>query len=128
MKIAFDTNLVVRMIVLDDEPKLRKITGVLAKHGAKDIFVSGVVLMETYFVATKLYKIPKNKTLDAFEDLMKIEQFSFESEAAVRQALVKSKKGFEFNDSLIGEIAAAKNLKTLTFDKGLKGNNNFEVI
>ena len=55
-------------------------------------------------------------------------KIAFEHETAIRQAIVKSRKGFGFNDSLIGEIAAAKNVRTLTFDQGLKSNNSFEVM
>ena len=128
MKIAFDTNLIVRMIALDDEGRLKKIVHLIEKHDKKEIFIPYGVLIETYFVLTRMYHFPKEKVLDSFEDLLKIEQFSFEHETPVRLAVAKSRKGFEFYDALIGEIGAGKSLKTYTFDKGLKNNNSFEVI
>ena len=128
MKIAFDTNMIVRMVALDDEIHLKKILGIVEQHGVKDIFICYGILIEAYFVLTKGYKFSKEKTLDDFEDLLKIEQFSFEHETAIRLAIAKSRKGFGFYDALIGEIGSAKNIKTKTFDKGLKGNSSFDVL
>jgi predicted nucleic-acid-binding protein len=128
MKIAFDTNMIVRMVTHDDEAHLKKIVGIIGEHDTKDIFICYGILIEAYFVLTKLYDFTKEKTLNAFEDLLRIEQFAFEHETAIRLAIVKSRKGFEFHDSLIGEIGSTKNIKTKTFDKGLKGNNSFDVL
>ena len=128
MKIAFDTNMIVRMLVHDDEMRLKKIVGIIEKHGKKDIFICYGTLIESYFVLTKIYDFTKEQTLAAFEDLLKIEQFSFEHETALRLAIAKSRKGFEFYDSLIGEIGSTRNIKTCTFDKKLKSNSSFNVL
>jgi predicted nucleic-acid-binding protein len=128
MKIAFDTNMIVRMVTHDDEIRLKKIVEIIEEHNEKDIFICYGVLIEAYFVLTKIYEFTKEKTLNAFEDLLKIEQFAFEHETAIRLAIVKSRKGLEFYDSLIGEIGSTKNIKTKTFDKGLKSNNSFNVL
>ena len=70
----------------------------------------------------------KETALGAIEDTLKIEQFNCEHEVAIHLALAKSAKGFSFNDALFGEIGGARNLKTHTFDKGLKHNKNFKMI
>lgn len=74
------------------------------------------------------YALSCASVLNSFEALLKVPQFCFENETAVRLALSKCAKGYTFNDALIGEIGGARSLKTYTFDKGLKHNKNFEVI
>jgi len=128
MKIAFDTNIIIRMATQDNETHLKKIVGIIGEQDKKNIFICYGILIEAYYVLTKLYGFTKEKTLNAFEDLLRIEQFAFEHETAIRLAIVKSRKGFEFYDCLIGEIGSTKNIKTKTFDKGLKGNNSFDVL
>jgi len=128
MKIAFDTNMIVRLVTHDNEIHLKKIVRIIGEHDKKDIFICYGILIEAYFVLTKLYDFSKEKTLNAFEDLLRIEQFAFEHETAIRLAIVKSRKGFEFYDCLIGEIGSTRNIKTKTFDKSLKGNNSFDLL
>lgn len=128
MKIAFDTNIIVRMVAHDHEMHLKKIVRIVGEHDKKDIFICYGILIEAYFALTKLYGFTKEAALNAFEDLLRIEQFAFEHETAIRLAIVKAKKGFEFYDCLIGEIGSVKGIKTKTFDHGLKGNNCFDVI
>ena len=128
MKIAIDTNILIRIITLDDAPRVKKAIHLIESYGPREIFVCHGVLMETYFVLTKKYDLSKESVLNSFEDLLKIPQFCFEYETSFRLAISKCFKGFSFNDALIGEIDASRNLKTYTFDKGLKDNKNFEVL
>ncbi len=128
MKIAVDTNVLVRIIALDDEQKVKKAVTLIEKHGPREVFVCYGALSEAFYVLTKVYGLSKNEVLKSFGDLFKIEQFAFEHEIPLRLALCKCEKGASFHDALLGEIAAARNLKTHTFDKNLKNNTNFEVI
>ncbi len=128
MKIAIDTNLLVRIIALDDAPRVKKTLALVESYGPREIFVCYGVLIETFFVLTKKYGFSKESVLNSFEELLKVPQFCFEYETSVRLAISKCAKGFSFNDALIGEIAASRNLKTYTFDKGLKENKNFELL
>ena len=128
MKIAVDTNVLVRIIAQDDAQMLKKAMALIDQHGPRDIFVCHGVLIEAFFVLTKKYGLSAEQTLGSFEDLFKVDQLAFEYELPVRLAISKCLKGFTFNDALFGEIGASRNLKTYTFDKGLKNNKNFEVI
>lgn len=128
MKIAIDTNILVRIIALDDPPRVEKAMKLIEEFGPRDIFVCHGVLIETYYVLTKRYEFSKEKVLNLFEDILKIEQFSFEYEIPIRLAIKKCLKGFSFNDALFGEIGDARNLKTYTFDKDLKNNKSYIVI
>ena len=128
MKIALDTNVLIRIITLDDELRVKKAIALIESFGPREVFVSYGVLVETYFVLIKKYGLTKEYVLSSFEDLLRVPQFCFEYESSVRQAIIKCGKGFSFNDALFGEIGASRNLKTYTFDKGLKDNKNFELL
>jgi len=128
MKIALDTNILIRIIALDDEPRVKKSIALIESYGPREIFVCHGVLIETYSVLTKKYGLSKENVLNSFEELLKVPQFCFEYETSVRLAISKCAKGFTFNDALFGEIGASRNLKTYTFDKGLKENKNFELL
>lgn len=128
MKIAIDTNLLVGIIALDDAPRVKKTIALIESYGPREIFVCYGVLIETFFVLTKKYGFPKESVLNSFEELLKVPQLCFEYETSVRLAMSKCSKGFSFNDALIGEIGASRNLKTYTFDKRLKENKNFELL
>ena len=128
MKIALDTNVLVRIITGDNPEMAAKAKNLVKKHGPKEIFIAYGVILEVYYVITTVYGFSKEEALAAIEDTLKVEQFSCEHEMAIHLALAKSAKGFSFNDALFGEIAGIRNLKTHTFDKALKQNKNFEMI
>lgn len=128
MKIALDTNVLVRIITGDKEDMVSRAKGLIKRHGPKEIFITYGVVLETYYVLKTFYGFKEQEALAAMKDILHIEQFAFEHEIAIRLALSKTEKGFGFYDALIGEIAGLKNLKTCTFDKGLKENKNFELI
>ena len=128
MKIAVDTNIILRIMTCDDEKLLSRARNLVKRHGGGDIYVCYAVMMETHYVLSKYYKYSPVAIVEAFKDLMRIEQFHFEHETAVRLALARQEHGFSFADSLIGEIGNIKNLKTYTFDKALKRNSSFIIL
>ncbi len=128
MKIALDTNVLVRLITGDNEAMLAKADHLVKKYGPKEIFISYGVILETFYVLRKVYGFSEELALNAVEDVLKVEQFCCEQAIAIHLALSKCARGFNFNNALFGEIAATRNVKTYTFDKGLKQNKNFEII
>ena len=128
MKIAIDTNILVRLTVLDDRFQLKKVFQIMETYGHKEIFIAYGVLIETYFVLRKFYGRTEKEILSFFQDILQVDQFAFEQETALRLAVSKFQNGFDFKDALIGEIGGTKNLRTLTFDKDLKNNSNFTVL
>lgn len=128
MKAALDTNILLRLLTADNEAALRKAQQLVSAFSSKELFVSYGVLTEVYFVLTSRYKWEPSLIFNALESVLNTDQFSVENETAVRLALAKARKGQPFYDSLIGEIAAVKNLKTYTFDQKLKTNSSFVVI
>jgi len=130
MKIAVDTNILMRLVTGDIEKLAKRAQELVNGYGEDDIFVSYGVIMELYFGLKHHYGFLEEVALDAVEDILKIRQFNIEHRMAVQLAVNKSRgeKSFCFYDALIGEIGAAKNVKTQTFDKKLKKNASFVVI
>ncbi|MBF0532003.1 MAG: PIN domain-containing protein [Candidatus Omnitrophica bacterium] len=129
MKLAVDTNVVLRA-VLNDIPAMGEAArDTLSAYTNKDVFLSCVVLIEIFYVVHKYYKLPEKDTLDLIHGLLNDSAFQVEHEVAVRLALAKTQKGLPFIDTLIGEIGALRNLHTLTFDaKLLEKDKNFVPV
>lgn len=128
MKVALDTNILVRLIVKDDKVLVEKAARFIEKYDAKEIFIVYGVIFELYFVLRSGYKYPDAWIIDEIEELMRVDRFCFEHEVALRTAFMKCRKGQPFKDAIIGEIALARNVKTATFDKALKNNSSYIVI
>ena len=128
MKMAVDTNILIRLLTGDIPELVKKAKGLINKCDKHDIFISYGVITETYFSLKYHYKFKEETALNAVEDILKIKQFNIEQKTAVQLAVNKARSGYGFFDALIGEIGAVKNLKTYTFDKGLKDNSAFVVI
>jgi len=128
MKIAVDTNILVRLVTHDDAELFRKVSKLVTKHSTKEIFVSYGTILELSYVLFKCYEWSKEDVADAVEQVLNADEFLVEHEMPLRLALAKFRKGFTFFDSAIGEVGAIKNLKTYTLDKKLKKNASFVVI
>jgi predicted nucleic-acid-binding protein len=128
MKSAFDTNILVRLIVNDDPQRAARAVEFIKRQDAKNIFVCYGVVLETFYVLKKVYGLSQADILAKIQDLLRIEQFYFEQEIPLRLALAKSAKGMGFYDALIGEIGVTRAVKTYTFDKDLKKDKNFLLL
>ena len=128
MKIALDTNILVRLITKDDPLLLKKANAVVDRYGSGEIYIVYGVIFELYFVLRSVYKQTDDWILNEIENLMRVETFVFEHEVALRTAFMKCRNGSPFKDAIIGEIALARNVKTATFDKALKNNSSYIVI
>ena len=128
MRIAVDTNILVRIVTADNMDLAARAKKLIERYGSKEVFVAYGAILEAYYVFKKFYDYTEKEAVSAVYDMLRIEQLSFEHEIAIRLALSKCAQGFAFPDALFGEIAGLKNLKTYTFDKGLKNNKNFELV
>lgn len=128
MKAAIDTNILVRIISNDQPALVKKANVFIKKFGANEIFVAYGVIWETYYVLKHFYALKADVLLDVIEDIMNVDEFFIENDRALRLAIAKARKGVAFYDALIGEIGALKNVKTYTFDKGLRKNSSFVVL
>lgn len=129
MKVALDTNIVLRLLLEDNKEQLNKARRIIKENNKDgDVFISSVVFLEMYFVLTKFYQWLDMDVFLAFDRILHVKQFFFENELAVRMAISRTKKGVDFSDALIGQIGSLRNIKTYTFDKKLKRDSAFIVI
>lgn len=128
MKVAIDANVLVRLFTKSPDADYRRVEKFLKKYHTKEVFISVVTLIETGFVLAKCYDYTKDEVLRALELVLLADQFYVEQEAAVRQAIVKSRQGFTLFDSIIGEVGAVRQVKTYTLDKKLAKNASFVLI
>lgn len=127
--IAIDTNILVRHLTEDDREQL-KLVHVLFKKNNKDgaIFVSLIVLLELNWVLEGCYQWSNDKFCNAIDDILRCSQFTIENSLAVKMAVSRCRKNEEFSDALIGQVGMTRNLKTYTFDKGLKNDTAFIIL
>jgi predicted nucleic-acid-binding protein len=119
---AADTNLLVRLISLDD-PAQAEAAASFIKHGA---WVSVLALAETVGVLTDIYDRSPKELIAVIETLLGHEMLVLQDADAVSAALdlFRSRPSLGFSDCLILEIARkAGHLPLGTFDRELGGMN-----
>jgi predicted nucleic-acid-binding protein len=119
--IGIDTNFLVRYLVQDDERQCAEALAVIgreARSGAP-VLISLVVLLETEWVLRSRYRLRKEDVLAAIVTLLQTQDFEFESEHSVEEAVHLWKNSHaDFADCLIG--AHCRRLgctTTVTFDR-----------
>ena len=118
--LGIDTNILVRLLVTDDTQQTRRARGLIGKamERGEAVLVSLLVLIETEWVLRSRYELDKPTTFAALRRLLEVNEFTFEDEPAVEEALVHwQEHGTGFADCLI----AAHNRRlgcsaTATFD------------
>jgi predicted nucleic-acid-binding protein len=110
--IAFDTNILVRLIV-DDHPRQADVAENLLKtHRA---LIPHTVLLETEWVLRFTYKFPRDRIAAFFQLLLQTENVAIEGALSVRRALDWYAQGADFADAL--HLAACGAAVMHTFDR-----------
>lgn len=95
--IAFDTNLLVRIAVNDDQ-KQAEIAEQLINNN--DVFISRTVLLESEWVLRSVYKVSRADIASFFEHVLITENITIENTTEVGQALEWYKLGADFADAM----------------------------
>ncbi len=111
--IAVDTNILVRVIVLDEQHQLTQAQHLMSNNIC---YVTRSVVQEVVWVLGKSYKLKRDQIASVIDSLLASEQISLEDEPSIRQALIWYRQGFDFADAL--HLATAKPATSLaTFDQ-----------
>lgn len=111
--IAFDTNLLVRALVMDNPAQ----AAIARKLMAEDtVFLSRTVLLETEWVLRSRYGKSRSDLLAFFRALLETENTVIESAEAVADAVEWYALGADFADAL--HLAACGSTLMHTFDQG----------
>ena len=130
--IAFDTNVLVRLLVGDDPAQFAAAAALLeaAGEGAETCYLADVVLCETEWVLTSRYGARRPDVLAALTEIAADGRYAFEDPEAVADALRAYAAGrADFSDYLIGARSRAKGARTTyTFDGKLKNREGFTYL
>ena len=95
--IAFDTNLLVRLLTNDDENQAARVAAVLDERTA---FIPLSVLLETEWVLRSVYELTPAAVVSAFRTLLGLASVQAEATSRAMHALAWYEQGFDFADAL----------------------------
>lgn len=111
--IAFDTNLLVRLVINDHPAQAEFAANLLKTHRA---LLLRSVLLETEWVLRFSYKFPRERVHAFFHLLLQTENTVIEDSLAVARALDWYQRGADFADAL--HLAGCGKTVMQTFDRG----------
>jgi predicted nucleic-acid-binding protein len=128
---AFDTNVVVRLCVRDDEEQYRRAEPLFRRAAAGGgAWLSSVVLVEVAWVLRVAYKFDRPTVAATLRNLIAIEGVHLEDDATTRLALAAFEDGSaDFADYFILESARRGGALPLrTFDERLSKADGVELV
>ena len=130
--IAFDSNVVVRLRVEDDEPQVRRARRLLKEAAEREelVFISDIVMCELEWVLGSAYGVPRRSILGAVRVLVADERYCFADQKRVTMALTLYQDGkgdlADYLLGLHGEDAGVGT--TYTFDQELRDDARFTLV
>ena len=120
--VAFDTNVVVRLLVGDEPVQTRKADAALRAHAPSEgVFISLLVLVETAWVLGQVYGLDRDEVGRRLSSLVRTQGIMVEEPSLVLDALDEVEKGgHDLADVLIAHVARREGaVPILTFDRKL---------
>lgn len=111
--IAPDTNVLVRLLVVDDAAQTARASSLFEQS---DILILKTVLLEAEWVLRSRYVLERDHIATFFRNLAETEGVGMEHEDACRAAVAAYARGMGFADALHAASAAAMNISFHTFD------------
>lgn len=129
--IAFDTNVLLRLLLNDDARQARQAQALIDQAASRSdtVLLPDIVLCEVEWVLSSVYEVPKGTIVETLRRLLDADEFAFLDRAAVTGALNGYESGSaDFSDYLIGATAArAGAATTYTFDRALRRADGFSL-
>ena len=119
-----DTNIILRYLLKDNENQYKKISPIFSsiREGVVNAIIISEVLLETYYVLTKVYDVPFQEALEKLKSLLLYKGMIGEEKNLLIEAINYALKGK--NVSLLDWILCLKtkkfNGKLLSFEEMLK--------
>ena len=130
--IAFDTNLLVRLLVQDDPRQFATAVALLdeAAELGEPCYLADAVLCEVEWVLTSVYRARRADILAALSELAADARYAFEDGEALRESIGAYEAGSaEFSDYLIGARSRRRGARTTyTFDRKLRDEEGFTYV
>jgi predicted nucleic-acid-binding protein len=109
--IAFDTNLLVRLVVNDDQQQAEIAEQLLETH---QVFIPRTVLLETEWVLRSVYKKSRIEISAFFSNALNTENLFLENPVEIKRAIEWYSLGADFADAV--HLCVCEENKLYTFD------------
>ena len=130
--IGLDTNLLVRLLVLDDEEQVARVRALLDRchENGTRCLLTIVVLCELEWVLATSYEVSREEIALAVRRFVADELFEVEEQQVVQQALDDYGRGRgDLSDYLLAARGHALGaMTTFTFDKALRDCERFTLL
>ena len=130
--IAVDTNVLVRLLVVDDEKQTQAATRYLSAHcsSAEPALVSDIVLVECAWVLSDVYEYSRAQVGDAIDGLLATAQLRAANPTGIGAALQRFRASTaDFADCLIGVNNVSSGCEyTATFDRKASKLPEFRLL
>ena len=113
--ISIDTNVLVRLLTVDDKVQADKARRLFAKE---HIYITKTVMLETEWVLRYAYGFNAAVIADAFTKLLGQQDVTVEDAQHIARSIILLQNGMDFADAL--NLACSQNYSFATFDKQLK--------
>ena len=120
MVALIDTNIIIRFLIGDHEQHLQESIKIFQaiESGALQVEILDVVLMESLFVLTKFYKLPKAEVVTDLKAMLAMEGVMNSDKLILFETLsLFADKNIDFVDALICSKAKLQGYEALSFDK-----------
>ena len=119
-----DTNVILRYLLADNEKQYREISPFFTelRDGRQRAIIPAEVILEAFYVLTKVYEVPPKEAAGALKDLMLYKGVENKDKKLILEALDRfdQNPGLSLLDCLLWVKAEAYGCKLLTFDKKLR--------
>ena len=116
--IALDTNVLIRLVTLDDPAQAERARRLLARCTPEvPAFVAREVLVELVWSLTRRLRVPRSRVADVLDGLLGSAEIEVESAEAVARSVEAYRGGLDFGDAMIAEAARSRGVDLWTFDR-----------
>ena len=113
--IGIDTNVLVRYFVNDDPVQHQLARRLIDSH---DVFLSNVVLLESFWVFKRLYKLDREQIESILFSFLQMSNIEFENTVVFSHALTTYQElNCDFGDAIIAAVHRGNGVNTASFDK-----------
>ena len=124
--IAIDTNVLVRYYVDDDHAQHKKAIRFIDQN---EVFVNNIVILESFWVLTSVYRLSKGRTGEIFDHLKRLSNIHFENETVFARALMEYRDNdCDFADALVGLLNRDYGYDTVSFDRKASKQLGFTLL
>lgn len=111
-----DTNILVRLFVNDDDAQISQLVEFI-ERGDASFYILSIVLIETYWVLNKVYRLEKQRILQVFNDLVESEGVELEEDNLLQRVLIHFREvNVDFVDVYLAEKSRSLELPVLTWN------------